>query len=72
MDFMSIYDAYEERIQQITEVTTAEENFKKILDNIAAYNTELADRADMLVGALARAYEAQGFNGGLTVARGTL
>ena len=72
MDFRTIFDSYEEKIPQIAEVTTAEEKFKKILDKVAAYSTELADSADMLVGALARAYEAQGFNGGMAAARGTL
>lgn len=72
MDFRTIFDSYEEKIPQIAEVTTAEENFKKILDKVAAYSTELADSADMLVGVLARAYEAQGFNGGMAAARGAL
>ncbi len=72
MDFRAIFDFYEERIPQISEVTTAEENARKIYDKIAAYNTELADSVDTIIGALARAYEAQGFNGGLAVARGTL
>ena len=39
---------------------------------VDAGTPELADSADMLVGALARAYEAQGFNGGMAAARGTL
>lgn len=72
MDFMDIFDAYEEKIPQISEVTKAEENVRKVYDKIAAYNTELADSVDMIIGALARAYEAQGFNGGLAVAKGTL
>ena len=41
MDFRTIFDSYEEKIPQIAEVTTAEENFKKILDKVAAYSTEL-------------------------------
>lgn len=72
MDFRAIFDSYEEQIPQIAEVTTAEENARQIYDKIAAYSTELADSVDMIIGALARAYEAQGFNGGMAAARGTL
>lgn len=72
MDFRTIFDSCEEQIPQIAEVTTAEENARKVCDKIAAYSTELADSVDIIFGALARAYEAQGFNGGLAVARGTL
>lgn len=72
MDFRTIFDAYEEKIPQIEEVDKAEENARRICDRIAAYNSELADSVDMIMGALARAYEAQGFNGGLSVAGGML
>lgn len=72
MDFRDIFDTYEEKIPEIEEVTRAEENAQKVYDRIAAYNSELADTVDLIIGALARAYEAQGFNGGLAVARGAL
>ncbi len=69
---MDIFYAYEEKIPQIAEVARAEENVRKIFDKIAAYDTELAYSMDMVVGALARAYEKQGFHGGMAVARGVL
>lgn len=72
MGFREIYCVYEEKIPKIAEVTKAERDFRKVYDQIAAYNTELADDVDMIAGMLARAYEAQGFNGGLSVARGAL
>lgn len=72
MDFRAIFDSYEEKITQTSEVTKVEESVRKIYDKIAAYNAELADRVDMIIGSLARAYEVQGLNGGLAVARGTL
>ena len=72
MEREEIYDTYQERIPQITEVDRVEETARQIYDRVAAYNRELADSMDMVIGTLARAYEAQGFNGGLMVARGAL
>lgn len=72
METRKIYEAYEEKIPQIAEVTKAEEKFRQIYSQIAAHSKELADDVDMIAGMLARAYEAQGFGGGLAVARGAL
>lgn len=69
---VDVYDIYQERIPQIATVDRAEENARQIYDRVAAYNRELADSMDMAMGILARAYEAQGFNGGLMAARGAL
>lgn len=72
MDFRKIFDIYEEQIPNIEEVTKAEEAIQKIYNKIATYNKELADNMDMVVGTFARAYEMQGFNGGLMSAKGEL
>ncbi len=69
---MNIFNAYEEHIPQIAEVTKAEKNVRKIYDKIAAYDADLAFSMDMVVGALVWAYEKQGFMGGLAVARDIL
>lgn len=69
---MDVYDFYQERIPQITKVDKAEEIAKNIYDEVQKYDRELADQVDTAMGILARAYEAQGFNGGLMAARGTL
>ncbi len=69
---VDIFDANEERIPQIAEVTKAEENAREIYGRIADYDAELAFSMDMVIGALARAYEKQGFNAGMAVARGAL
>ncbi len=65
-----IFDAHEERIPQIAEVTKAEEAMRAIYSMIAAYSQDLADDVDMAVGALGWAYEKQGFNAGIAIAKG--
>lgn len=72
MEFKELFDFYEEQIPQISEVTTAEEKLREAIGRVSFYSRELADSVDTIAGMLARAYEAQGFNGGLAVARGTL
>jgi len=69
---VDIFDAYEDHIPQIAEVVKAEKNAQEIFDKIAAYDMELAYSMDMVIGSIARAYEKQGFNGGLAVASGVL
>lgn len=72
METREIYDAYQEKISKIWEVDRAEEIARKVYDEILSYDRELADRVDTAMGILARAYEAQGFCGGLMVAGGSL
>ena len=69
MDYRTIFDSYEEKIPQIEEVDKAEENARKIYVRIAVYDSELADSVDMIMGTLARAYEAQGFGGDFMCAK---
>ena len=66
------YDVYQEKIQEIPEVGRAEENARNVYNEVRKYDRDLADRVDTAMGILARAYEAQGFNGGLMAARGAL
>lgn len=72
MNAKELYDVYQEKIEKIWEVDKAEEIARKAYDEVCAYNRELADKVDMAMGILARAYEAQGFNGGLAVAKDML
>ena len=72
MDSKKIYDVYQEKIRKIQEVEKAEEIAQKAYNEILVYDRELADKVDTVMGILARAYEAQGFGGGLMVARGIL
>ncbi len=70
--YIDIFDAYEEHIPQIAEVTKAEEAVQAIYGMVAAYSQDLADDVDMAIGALGRAYEKQGFNAGMALTQGML
>lgn len=72
METREIYDAYQEKIRKIWEVDKAEEIARKAYDEVRAYDRDLADRVDEAMGILARAYEAQGFGGGMMYAEGAL
>lgn len=65
MDFREAYDAYQESIPAIAEVEAAETQAREVYEAVKAKDRELADRLDTIMGKLARAYEKQGFNGGL-------
>lgn len=72
METRELYDVYQEKIPQIREVDKAEEIAQRTYDEVLSYNHELTDKVDIVMGILARAYEAQGFSGGLMAARGAL
>lgn len=65
MDFRVIYDTQQENIPQIPEVDAAEKAISEIYKRVRGLDAGLADLLDTAHGALARAYEKQGFNGGL-------
>lgn len=71
MDYNEIFEIYEEKIPQIEEVVRAEEKAREIYERVCTYDNDLAFCMDEVIGMIARAYEAQGFNGGLA-ARGLL
>lgn len=63
MDFL--YDACQQLIPPIAKTEVAEEKASAVYKAVEAYDRELADQMDTVMGLLARAYEMQGFFGGL-------
>ncbi|KAB0577200.1 hypothetical protein EI53_01219 [Fusobacterium naviforme] len=72
MDFRELYKKHEDGIERIDETERAEESLSGLLAKLKAEDKELYFDIDSAIGALARAYEKQGFRGGLKAARATV
>lgn len=67
MSLQEMFDLHEEGIAEIAEVYDAERVFDALLSRMREIDEGFAFELDSAVGALARAYEKQGFIGGYTV-----
>lgn len=69
MDFKKIYRMFEDDIEVLGETTVAENEVNRLLNDLKEKDPEMFFDLDSAIGALARAYEKQGFNGGLAAAK---
>lgn len=69
MDFIRMYRLFEDDIEVLGETTVAENTVNRLLEEVKAKDSELFFDLDSAIGALTRAYEKQGFNGGLAAVR---
>ena len=65
MDFAKIYRLFEDDIEVLGETTAAENEVNRLLKKLKEKDPELFFDLDSAIGTLMRAYEKQGFNGGL-------
>ncbi|MBP5460678.1 MAG: hypothetical protein J6Y20_00925 [Lachnospiraceae bacterium] len=66
MDYQRIYTEFEDFIEPLEETAEAEGEVNRLVSKLKDRDPELFFDLDCAIGALARAYEKQGFNGGLT------
>ena len=69
MDFKKIYNLFEDDIEELTGTIEAEASTNALLSKLKGIDPDLFFELDSAIGTLARAYEKQGFNGGLTAAK---
>ena len=69
MDFKKIYNLFEDDIEELTETTEAEASANALLSKLKGKDTDLFFELDIAIGTLVRAYEKQGFAGGIEAAR---
>lgn len=69
MDFKKIYNLFENDIETLPETTAAEAAISALLTKLKDTEPDLYFELDSAIGALARAYEKQGFAGGLEAAK---
>ncbi len=69
MDFKKIYNLFEDDIKTQPETTAAEAAITALLGKLKDADPDLYFELDSAVGALARAYEKQGFAGGIEAAK---
>lgn len=69
MDNINLYERFEDDIEELRETKEAEAKVSALLASLKGKDPELFFDLDSAIGALARAYEKQGFNGGLTAAK---
>ena len=67
MDYNQVYRMFEDDIEIIGETIKAENKVNRLLRKLKAKDSELFFELDSAIGTLARAYEKQGFNGGLDI-----
>ncbi|MBQ9902489.1 MAG: hypothetical protein IJM51_08950 [Clostridia bacterium] len=65
MNYNTLYKAVEDDIIELSETKAAEETVSRLLDALKEKDPELFFQMDSAIGRLARAYEKQGFVGGL-------
>lgn len=66
MTMKKAYDKYDRAGVITPRIKTAEKEFDKVFSRIKALDADLAMELDSAIGALARAYERQGFESGFT------
>lgn len=69
MDFKKVYNLFENDIETLPETTAAEAAISALLTKLKDTEPDLYFELDSAIGALARAYEKQGFAGGIEAAR---
>ena len=69
MDFKTVYRMFEDDIEVLGETMLAENEVNHLLNDLKEKDPELFFDLDSAIGALVRAYEKQGFNGGLAAVR---
>lgn len=72
MDFIRMYRMFEDDIEVLGETTMAENEVNRLLEEVKTKDRELFFDLDSAIGALARSYEKQGFNGGLFAAKAVM
>ena len=65
MNYNTLYKAVEDDIIELSETKAAEEIVSRLLDTLKEKDPELFFQMDSAIGRLARAYEKQGFVGGI-------
>lgn len=69
MNYEKHYKLFENSIEELKETVKADNEVNRLLKKLKGVDSELMFTLDSAIGALARAYEKQGFNGGLAAAR---
>lgn len=69
MDFKKVYNLFEDDITTQPETTAAEAAIRATVAKLKDADPDLFFELDSAIGALARAYEKQGFAGGIEAAR---
>lgn len=69
MDFEKLFNSVEDYIEVQPETTAAEEAASELLLKLKDTDPDLYFELDGAIGALARAYEKQGFAGGLALSK---
>lgn len=69
MDFKKIYILVEDEIEELTETSEAEAALGTLLSKLKETDPELFFTLDSAIGTLVRAYEKQGFVGGIEAAK---
>lgn len=64
-NYQRLYMMAEDNIEELPETTAAEQNISRLLDTLKEKDPELFFQMDNAIGRLARAYEKQGFVGGI-------
>ena len=64
-NYERLYMIAEDNIEELPETTAAEETVSRLLNDLKEKDPELFFQMDSAIGRLARAYEKQGFIGGI-------